>query len=80
MYWLSSLVALTSLFAPPLGAWLTKKNIMFSFLLAILLDLVCYPLDIGISRNLEPDRLFSVFQTDNDRSHDHISGPSAKAN
>lgn len=52
MYWLSSLVALTSLFAPPVGAWLMKKNIMFPFLLAISLELVCYPLMLAFPETL----------------------------
>jgi hypothetical protein len=52
MYFPSSLVALASLFAPPVGAWLMKKNIIFPFLLAISLELAFYPLILAFPETL----------------------------
>jgi hypothetical protein len=60
MYWLSLLVALTSLFALPVGAWLMKKNIMFPILLAILFY---YPLKLAISETLNQTGCFQSSKT-----------------
>lgn len=52
MYFPSSLVALASLFAPPVGAWLVKKSIIFPFLLAVSLELGFYPLILAFPETL----------------------------
>jgi len=55
MYLLTAIVALISLFAPPVGVWLTNKNIWLPFGLAILLDLACYPFMFAVPETWRPD-------------------------
>lgn len=68
MYLLTAIVALTSLFAPPVGVWLMKKSIWFPFGLAISLDLACYPFMLALPETWKPDHLSSSPATSREES------------
>jgi hypothetical protein len=54
MYYISTVVALTSLTGPPFGAWILQNNIWLPFELSAVLYLICCPVLLFLPETLRP--------------------------